>query len=211
MAHRKLPATALRRRGHRKQRGHALQFLLLIAAGVLLIATAVALNGYAQGNGWTAWSPAENVAAPAPLDEDLLKQLAASSIRFHSHGPSDFGHYTVERYDRGSESLLTVDFLLQGTTPCQDEASFNRFMAENRDLVREGVALTIRDCHLADLLNEANLARKLTARLNRVLGGRMIGSVTLQKFAVYETFAACPPTPIVLDTTPRVGQPSSRP
>ncbi len=104
-------------------------------------------------------------------------------------GRAELGDYSVRVFDPVTRSTLRTDFRLQGRTSLENEASFERFMRRNHRFFREQVEVVLRT-HRGHELTQPDLnllGRKIVARVNRSLGGRVLESAEIRDFSVYES------------------------
>jgi hypothetical protein len=119
--------------------------------------------------------------------EGVGKELEGKSIRYHGDGHADLGEFSVGRYDSITNTTLTVNFQLTGTTQCEDEESFNTFMHENERAFRDRVTQAVLDCRTSDYLDPKAMSKKVAARVNRAFSGRFLESAELAEFDVFES------------------------
>ncbi len=179
----------------RKNNGHAVQFLLLVSAGVLLLGSVVAWKVYSDRNGWREWSSSMRSGMFGMHEsrdgegsgKDVGEVLEGKSIRYHGDGYADLGDFSVGRYNSITNTTLIVQFQLKGMTPCRDEASFNKFMQQNERAFHDRVSQAVRDCRPSDYGDTKSMGKKVAARVNRSFSGRFLESAELADLEVYES------------------------
>lgn len=194
---RKAPTVRSIKRIRRRQQnnGYVIQFLLLVSVGALLLGTLVAWKVYNNKSSWREWSMGMRsgmlgMHSSRPGDdagEIVGDELEGKSIRYHGSGYADLGEFSIGRYDSITNTTYTVNFLLKGMTPCQDEESFNKFMHENERAFRDRVTQAVRDCGANDYSNSKSMSKKVIARVNRAFSGRFLESAELADFGVFES------------------------
>ena len=149
-------------RGRQQNNGYVVQFLLLVSVGALLLGTIVAWKVYNNKSSWREWSMGmrsgmlgmHGSQSGNGAGEEVGDELEGKSIRYLGSGYADLGEFSIGRYDSITNTTYTVNFLLKGMTPCQDEESFNRFMHENERAFRDRVTQAVRDCRAQRLLEQ---------------------------------------------------------
>lgn len=190
------PVRSIKRIRRRQQNnGYVIQFLLLVSVGALLLGTIVAWKVYNNKRSWREWSMGmrsgmlgmHSSRSGGSADENLGDELEGKSIRYRGSGYADLGEFSIGRYDSITNTTYTVNFLLKGMTPCQDEESFNKFMHENERAFRDRVTQAVRDCGASDYSNSKSMSKKVIARVNRAFSGRFLESAELTDFDVLES------------------------
>lgn len=178
-----------------KNKGHVVQFVLLVSASALLLGTLVAWKVYSDDSSWREWSTGMRSGMlgmhGGPSEEstngEIGDELAGKSIRYRGDGYADLGEFSIGRYDAITNTTFTVNFQLKGMTPCKDEESFNEFMHENERAFRDRVTEAVRDCGARDYTDSKSMGRKVVARVNRAFSGRFLESAELAEFDVFES------------------------
>ncbi len=176
-----------------KKTGYAAQFLLVVSAGTLLIASLIAWKVYNDEASWSDWSTSVRSGllgmrgSRSGDESEAQNEFESEPAHYLGAGYADLGEYWVNRYDSITNTTLTVNFQLKGMTPCQDAASFDQFMEENEKAFRDRVTQAVRDCHPSDYVDAKSMSKKVVVRVNRAFSGRFLESAELADFEVFES------------------------
>lgn len=156
-----------------------------------------AWSGCASQRSWENWlanmqfggSGARSASARAKSSQKPISAVKEPLPAYLGEGRAELGDYSVRVFDPITQSSLRTDFRLEGQTHLGDEAAFKDFMGRNRRFFQEQVAVVLRT-HNPDELASPDLSllgRKIVARVNRTLGRRVLESVQVKDFALYES------------------------
>lgn len=175
-------------------------FRLATSGGLLLVAALVlgTLSGVTGGRSWDNWlanfqfSGSGGRAANAKTRQSSPKPRLGTPVPLPAYlgeGRAELGDYSVCMFDPVTHSSLRSEFRLEGQTTLGDESAFQDFMQRNQRFFREQVAVVLRTHHPNELDSPDLdlLGRKIVARVNRSLGERVLSSVQVKDFALYES------------------------
>lgn len=173
----------------------------LAAAGALLLVAALVLGSLSDttgGRSWDNWLANFQIAgsggraANARIRQSSEKPRLGRPVPLPAYlgeGRAELGDYNVRMFDPITQCSLRSEFRLEGQTTLGDEGAFQEFMGRKQRFFREQVAVVLRTYNPNELdsPNLDLLGRKIVARVNRSLGERVLNSVEVKDFALYES------------------------
>jgi hypothetical protein len=123
--------------------------------------------------------------------QSIVKPAGLEDLSYEKGGRVDFGEFAVRVFDPATGNSLQITLRLRGTLVDDDQEAFWAFMSGHHRAFREQVAVTIRNCDVEDLLDPRLrvLKGRLVSRINRGLGRRLLKSVRIDDYRLYESLA----------------------
>lgn len=170
-------APSARERWHQIRNGG----LALVAAFVPLFF--IGVLAIARAHDWDRWlgqfDPSTPGSRPATSRGD-------AAVKHCGNGRADFGQVAVESYDPAGGITTRTVFHMSGQTAFRDQRSFHTFAQQYGHTIREQAMVTVRTSRLAEVFDTEFLARKIRARVNRILGQTAIETLSVDKLEVLE-------------------------
>jgi len=152
---------------------------------VLLIALApVFLIGAVAGSKslWTNWLEKIGVRESWGNETSHVPPAAV----WQGDGVADFGQIAVYTYDPASGLVRSTCFRLHAVMAFSDQHEFENFIRRTGYVIRDEILVTVRASPLSEVLDPDFLSRKITARVNRILGADTVRSVQISDLNVTE-------------------------
>jgi hypothetical protein len=165
----------------------------IVSVGAVGVVSVAVCSGWVPQPGWlTGLGSSGGGSGTDDGDgQTIVKPAGLDDLSYKEGGRVDLGEFAVRVFDPATGNSLQITLRLRGTLVDDDQDAFWAFMSGHHRAFREQVAVTIRNCDVEDLLDPRLrvLKGKLVSRINRGLGRRLLKSVGIDDYKLYESLA----------------------